>query len=148
MWALTLHQPWASLIARGAKVVETRGWPAPGYVIGQRIAIHAARTADYLDLADEWPFCTHLDGGQELPRGAVVCTAVLQRCAQMTAEAIEQLGRDKPVEAALGLYRPGRYAWVLRDVTPFVEPVYVGSETRHQGVWEWVPGAGAQGVLL
>ena len=39
--ALTIWQPWASLIAAGAKPYEWRGWPAPRRLIGQRIAVHA-----------------------------------------------------------------------------------------------------------
>jgi hypothetical protein len=27
MKALTLHQPWATLVALGAKQIETRSWP-------------------------------------------------------------------------------------------------------------------------
>ncbi|WP_020699559.1 ASCH domain-containing protein [Reyranella massiliensis] len=41
MKALTIWQPWASLIMAGYKPYEFRGWPAPRYVIGQRIVIHA-----------------------------------------------------------------------------------------------------------
>ena len=40
-YAITLHQPWASLIALGLKTVETRSWPAPARLVAQRIAIHA-----------------------------------------------------------------------------------------------------------
>jgi activating signal cointegrator 1 len=46
--ALSLHQPWASLIAIGAKRFETRSWPAPKAMIGRRIAIHAAKTVTSL----------------------------------------------------------------------------------------------------
>ena len=42
--AITLHQPWASLVAHGIKNVETRSWPPPHGIIGKRIAIHAGRT--------------------------------------------------------------------------------------------------------
>lgn len=41
MLALTIWQPWATLIMAGAKPYEFRGWPAPRNVRGQRIAIHA-----------------------------------------------------------------------------------------------------------
>lgn len=41
MKALTVWQPWASLIAIGAKPYEFRGWKPPRSIIGQRIAIHA-----------------------------------------------------------------------------------------------------------
>lgn len=42
MKALTLWQPWASLIIVGAKPIEWRHWRAPASMIGQRIVIHAA----------------------------------------------------------------------------------------------------------
>ncbi len=29
MYAITLHQPWVSLIALGIKSVEAQSWPAP-----------------------------------------------------------------------------------------------------------------------
>lgn len=41
MKVLTVWQPWASLIAIGAKPYEFRGWKPPRSIIGQRIAIHA-----------------------------------------------------------------------------------------------------------
>lgn len=41
MKALTIWQPWASLIMAGVKPYEFRSWPAPKYVRGKRSAIHA-----------------------------------------------------------------------------------------------------------
>lgn len=41
MKALTVWQPWTSLIAIGAKPYEFRGWRPPESLIGQRLAIHA-----------------------------------------------------------------------------------------------------------
>ncbi len=43
MNALTLHQPWASLIALGIKTIETRSWGARHSATGQPLAIHAAK---------------------------------------------------------------------------------------------------------
>lgn len=45
MKALTIWQPWASLIMAGAKPYEFRGWRAPRSLIGQRIVIHASAKA-------------------------------------------------------------------------------------------------------
>lgn len=52
MKALTLHQPWASLVAIGVKTIETRSWPTS---YRGPLAIHAAarspkpvRVGDYL----------------------------------------------------------------------------------------------------
>ena len=39
--ALTIWQPWATLIMIGAKPHEFRGYPAPRFVRNQRIVIHA-----------------------------------------------------------------------------------------------------------
>ena len=39
--ALTIWQPWASLIVHGLKPIEWRSWAAPRRFVGQRIAIHA-----------------------------------------------------------------------------------------------------------
>lgn len=46
MKAISLHEPYASIIAAGAKTIETRTWAPPANLTGQRIAIHAAQTHD------------------------------------------------------------------------------------------------------
>lgn len=51
MKALTIRQPWASLIALGVKTIETRSWRAPQALIGQTIAIHAGKS--WRGLTDE-----------------------------------------------------------------------------------------------
>ena len=43
MKAISLHQPWASLLAAGIKPHETRSWCPPARLIGERIAIAAAK---------------------------------------------------------------------------------------------------------
>ena len=46
MRAISLWQPWASLVACGAKPFETRSWAPPRDLVGQVIAIHAAKKVD------------------------------------------------------------------------------------------------------
>lgn len=41
MKALTIWQPWASLIMIGAKPYEFRSWQPPSWLVGKRLAIHA-----------------------------------------------------------------------------------------------------------
>lgn len=41
MKVITLHQPWATLIALGVKTIETRSWAPPKALIGERLLIHA-----------------------------------------------------------------------------------------------------------
>jgi hypothetical protein len=43
MYALSLKQPWATLLAHGLKTIEVRSWPTARR---GRILIHAARTPD------------------------------------------------------------------------------------------------------
>ncbi len=43
MKAISLWQPWASLLVLGLKRFETRSFPFPGAVRGQRVAIHASK---------------------------------------------------------------------------------------------------------
>jgi hypothetical protein len=96
--AITIWQPWASLIAANAKPYEWRGWPAPARMIGRRIAIHAgARKVRRDELADLLLDIEHEgDAGTSLivakarplleawhtspgmlPLSSVLCTAVL-----------------------------------------------------------------------
>ncbi len=42
MKAITIKQPWASLIVHGIKDIENRTWPCPKKYIGQRVLIHAS----------------------------------------------------------------------------------------------------------
>ena len=43
MKALSLLEPWATLVRRGLKLYETRDWPMPASLIDQPLAIHAAK---------------------------------------------------------------------------------------------------------
>lgn len=50
MKAITIRQPWASLIAHGIKDIENRTWKCPTKHIGTRVLIHAAvKTSDFWD---------------------------------------------------------------------------------------------------
>ncbi|MDD3416807.1 MAG: ASCH domain-containing protein [Lachnospiraceae bacterium] len=49
MKAITIRQPWASLIAHGIKDIENRTWRCPTKHIGTRVLIHAAvKTASFI----------------------------------------------------------------------------------------------------
>lgn len=96
MKALTLHQPWATLIALGVKTVETRSWKAPDSLIGDRFAIHAGQRQPNFGLMYDLAPLTGAsfagvtgwilkDGTHvPMPLGAVVATANLVDCLPMT----------------------------------------------------------------
>ncbi len=123
MKALPLWQPWATLVALGAKRVETRSWPAPHWLLGQRFAIHATKTTDHLWICYEHPFSAYVRAAEVLPLGAVIATVVLDRCSEITAATAAELEQRSAHERAFGDYTPGRFAWVLRDVEPIAPPV-------------------------
>lgn len=50
MKAITIKQPWASLIVHGIKDIENRTWVCPKKYIGKRVLIHASKkSANYWD---------------------------------------------------------------------------------------------------
>lgn len=151
MKAIPLWQPWASLVACGAKRVETRHWPAPAALVGQRIAIYATKRETELWICMREPFSAYVPDPDSLPRAAIVATVVLDRSVQMTEESIAELAEHKPEEHAFGNYTPGRFAWVLRDVEALAEPVpfawpFKGPAKYFDVPDELLPAARAQGA--
>lgn len=123
MQAITLHQPWASLIANGSKQYETRSWST---IYRGSIAIHAGKKQDgsnlkLLELAE-------VNDISELPAGAVIAIAQLTDCILMTEKFI---AAQSETERACGDWTPGRYAWKLENVRT-IEPVEIAGK---QGLW-------------
>lgn len=116
MKALSLTQPWATLVALKWKRVETRSWQTRHT---GRIAIHAAKgfPKDCKLFAEEERMLGRVPA--TLPLGAIVAVATLQGC-RRTEDVAHQLGA---LERRLGDYTPGRYAWFLSDITELAEPV-------------------------
>jgi hypothetical protein len=136
--AISLWQPWASLIFTGDKLHETRAYPPPAKHLGQRVAIHAAKRLVHgtdltvgLSLLLERNWGANSGWRDQLPRGVLLGTAVL-------VEAIRTDHRQPgPVDLVAGDWSRGRWAWQLGDVQPLAQPV---RWTGKQG-WFYVPEA-------
>ena len=147
MKALTLWQPWASLVAEGCKPYEFRRWAAPFSVRGQRIAIHAGarpmKRVELLDLIElvetEGQVGTALvvepalallrgilAGTVEVPRSAVVCTAVLGVPVKAVDLPPEFADSDRVDHHVWG--------WPLSDIRRLTPPVPARGA---QGFWTW-----------
>lgn len=118
--ALSLTQPWASLVVHGLKGWETRGWRTNwrGWV-----GIHAAKSfpMEFRFMASQDPtYRAALESiGGELPLGALLGFA---RIADVHGtEAVRQVVTAR--EVAFGDYGPRRYAFALEDVRRLLEPV-------------------------
>jgi len=94
--AISLHQPWASLIARGRKTIETRRWPT-------------RYRGDLLIVSTRQPII------RDLPAGKALCIVDLYACERMTV-------MHEP-DACCAWY-PDAYAWLLRNIRP-IEPFAV-----------------------
>jgi hypothetical protein len=132
MKAITLWQPWATLIAIGVKPFETRSWPTR---YRGPIAIHAGRTREGLRLcAGETEIEEALARAgyalDTVPLGFVVCSANLVDV--LTTDEIVRRGLTDP----FGDYSRGRFGWHLVDVEPVSPPVAAAGK---QGLWEWIP---------
>lgn len=53
MKAITIKQPWASLIVEGIKDVENRTWACPKKYIGQQLLIHAGGTRENFNIRND-----------------------------------------------------------------------------------------------
>ena len=78
MRALTIRQPWASLLVAGIKYYEGRTRAPPKKLLGERIAIHAGKAIDSTPLAQEGIRLLEYRG-IKAPKGAIIATAVLAR---------------------------------------------------------------------
>ena len=125
MKALTLTQPWASLMALGYKQVETRSWRTQ---YRGPLAIHAAKGYP----ASARRFAEDFGGLARIPRGAVVCTIDLVDCQPTEEVAL----RISDLECHLGDYAPGRWAWLF-DPASLRVPADPIPARGALSLWEW-----------
>lgn len=137
--ALSVTQPWASLLISGAKKIETRSWAAPRGLVGQRILIHASKSWSRAERElcsqspfDEALFLAGLDSFEAVPRGCILGSVRLVECRRVE-ELIPHLSDN---EAEFGNYGAGRWGWRMADPAPLEAPVPVNGAL---GVWEYTP---------
>jgi len=133
MDGLSLWQPWASLIAIGAKHYETRDWKT---AYRGPLLIHASRSKEGLTLCRRDPYDAVLRRAgiaeKDLPLGAGIAIADLVEV-QRTEEVRELLSDQ---ELAFGNYADRRFAWRLENVRVFPVPVPMKGD---RGVFEVDP---------
>jgi hypothetical protein len=145
--ALTIWQPWATLIAIGAKPYEFRGWAAPRAYWNKRIAIHAGarpvKTNEIVDLLyrlQRGGTETGLDPEKAIPLlERVMHAPKMLPTSHVVATAV--LGKPLDPEEARARFAPDSdrsdhhaFAWPLTDIRPREPP----QEARGaQGFWLW-----------
>lgn len=132
MKALSLWQPWASLMAAGLKTIETRHWPT-GY--RGPLAIHAAKrrmSVEERELVQDWRNARLLQWDwppADLPYGAIIAVVELVDCIS-SSKALIGL---PAVEIAFGNYSLGCWAWITRNLRAINPPILYRGQ---QGLFE------------
>lgn len=119
---LTIWEPWASALACGAKRYETRSWPAPEWMIGGTILVHAAKRVPERSLMDSLLDLMQQAGKRpgwdiEDSLGCVVAVARLRSCTATSS------CKPSRIERKFGDYVNGRFAWELSPIWPLSAPV-------------------------
>lgn len=154
MKALTIWQPWASLIIIGAKPYEFRGWRPPASVQGQRIVNHAAaRKVDWrevhqlirlLEAGGRYAAQTCLKPDLALPflRAAVDDPALLPLAAGLGTVRLGEPRNGIEIAAEFGVPRANdsdrdahaNWGWPMLDIERWAEPFPIKGA---QGLWNW-----------
>lgn len=123
MRAITICEPWASLIASGHKPIENRTWRARHT---GTIAIHAGKSLAWWCRVSDDPDAWLARYGIPLPKletlafGAVVAIATLEDVVRLA---------DLPPDLAGNPFAEGPWCWILRDVRPLANPLpYTGTQ--------------------
>ena len=131
--AISLHQPWASLIAMGFKHYETRHWQT--HYRGKLIICAAKKNTkqqrlDYENLASILGIDLTQNPWYRLPFGQAIALCNLTDCVKMTEDFIEVQSES---EQLCGHWEPGRFAWKLDDISLISPPIPIKGQ---QGLWD------------
>lgn len=107
--ALSVRQPWASLIVCGLKTVEIRTWST---TYRGQLYIHASKSQDDVAM-NRFQLDTP-------PMGALLGTVELVDVQPFSREMWDELA-EKHLDN--GAFMPGLYAWHLKSARPLPEPV-------------------------
>lgn len=135
MKAITIKQPWASLIVHGIKDIENRTWTCPKKYIGQRVLIHASKSKDKREkplLTEEQyklaggvsGYGTHIFGN----RGAIIGSVEIVDCvvnhSSIWAEKTENytVGMNPKLHENI-TGKKVIYNWVLANPVLFEKPI-------------------------
>ncbi|HEX3152157.1 MAG TPA: ASCH domain-containing protein [Gemmataceae bacterium] len=116
-YALSLKQPWATLVVSGRKTIEIRKWAT---TVRGRVRIHAARIADprpegWLLIDDDLKSLAEMNGG-------IIGSAELIACRQYRTAAGFASDRPKHFNQPEWFVPPKMYGFEFRGacVTPFL----------------------------
>ena len=124
MKALTIKEPWATLIIEGYKEYEFRSWKIN---YRGKILIHAGMSNEkkYTEMFKDY----HLD----YPHGAIIGEAILVDCIPVTPELEEILYQKNPLVYHKSEHKRV-YAWKLEKIIKYEKPINCKGKL---GLWNY-----------
>src|SRR5574344_694029 len=124
MKVLSIKQPFASLICKNIKKIETRSWKTK---YRGELYIHSSLTKSKSFNAREAEAL--LDGNLQF--GTILCKCNLIDCIYMDDNFINNIKQNNSIEYRCGKYEVGRYAWILDNIE-IIKPIKVKGKL---GIW-------------
>lgn len=167
MKALTIWQPWASLIIVGAKPYEFRSWRPPASIIGQRIVIHAsAKKIDGVMASELYYLLLYRNECDTIKAAAAETCLFAEKALPILGAAWMPYRQKLPIACGLGTAIVGEprlgteiaeefgvlrandsdrdehanWGWPMLDIEVWPEPVPMKGK---QGLWNWPTPEGA-----
>ena len=128
MKVISIKEPFATLIAKGIKKIETRSWKTN---YRGELFIHASGK----QLAKEFiknDFVLDLIKNMDMNYGNIICKCNLVDCIYMDEGFLNYINQNQ-IEYNLGEYKLGRYAWIIEDV----EPIYPMPAKGRLNIWNF-----------
>ena len=136
MKALTLYDPWATLVVLGKKQYESRSW---GTKYRGPLAIHVSTAIRRWmeELYDQEPFRSALVGHRFSESGCIIGTVELLGCFKIGV-LVNSVDFLTAKERAFGDYTPERWAWSLGSWKRLANPIPCRGRQRLWNVPEGV----------
>lgn len=130
MKAISLREPWASLVSEKVKCIETRSWRTK---YRGELYIHASKRKltkkDLLILNEQ----LNLLNNKNFKYGFIIAKCKLVDCKYMDEEFIKEV-KSNHKEYICGNYKVGRYAWILKDIEILEKPIEYKGQL---GIWNF-----------
>lgn len=123
MKAITLKQPWASLVAYGYKKYEFRSWKTK---YRGDILIHAGKGIDY-EVMEKVK-----DLNLDYPSSKIIAKVTIEDCIELTEEINKKICNENPL--VYGAKNRTGFAWKLSNVQILNYPKTISGK---QGFWNY-----------
>ena len=130
MKVLSLQEPYATFIKEGFKKIETRSWKTN---YRGKLLIHAGKSNKWLNEISDSRVKRLLEL-TSLNHGKIICQVDLVDCVYMDEQFIDEIKKNNEIEYLLGIYKVGRYAWILDNIKIIDNPIEINGKLN---LWEF-----------